>query len=139
MAYKFNADAAREVLSLWGQDGDITEEDLALHLESALDEIERLHEPESAAKRDVRILVLHEKHGDRLFDVSTSEMLDAAALAIVKERLDEGWYDDEDAARAALLGGDRALQFLRGRRRAEYEGFDLVTPEVAANRTRGGE
>jgi len=41
-----------------------------------------------------RILVFDEKHGRRFFLADTEEKLHAAALKIVKERKEEGWYYD---------------------------------------------
>jgi len=41
-----------------------------------------------------RILVVNEKHGDRYFDASTDAALHAAALKLVEERLEQGWYGD---------------------------------------------
>ena len=42
-----------------------------------------------------QILIFHEKHGDRYFDASTKEAIDAACRKILKERLTNGygWYD----------------------------------------------
>jgi hypothetical protein len=40
-----------------------------------------------------RILVAHEKHGDRYFDASTDELLDAAAIFLLADRHNDGyWY-----------------------------------------------
>lgn len=40
-----------------------------------------------------RILIVHEKHGIRYFDTSTDELLDKACKHILKERLDNGYYN----------------------------------------------
>ena len=40
-----------------------------------------------------KILIAHEKHGNRYFDASTEELRNAAALKLLTERFDEGyWY-----------------------------------------------
>lgn len=40
----------------------------------------------------MRILVLHEKHGDSYYDATTEAALHAAALKIVRQRLKQGYY-----------------------------------------------
>ena len=44
-----------------------------------------------------RVLVLHEKHAQRILDVSTDELLYEAAHAVLTGRSKEAWYDDFDA------------------------------------------
>lgn len=39
------------------------------------------------------IICFKEKHGDRCFDASTSDLLNKAALKILKERFEEHWYN----------------------------------------------
>ena len=87
------------------------------------------------------ILVLEEKHGDRFFRASTVAELGAAALKIVRERLDSDIYYFEEGdeskewelIKAATNGvGDPCLAFyvLRIRSDGEYEGYDFETLEV---------
>ncbi len=40
----------------------------------------------------VKIIVFHEKHGDRYFSIPTQEDLEKVALKIVKERNKDEWY-----------------------------------------------
>jgi len=76
--------------------------------------------------------VLHEKHGTRV--VANPD----AALKIVTERLNEGWWYDnwdegdpstqwEDRARKIVADGDNnaADDFLTERQHHEYEGFEV--------------
>jgi len=44
----------------------------------------------------MQILVVHEKHGDRYFNTNTDEALEAAALEILRERNEMGYYDVPD-------------------------------------------
>ncbi len=39
-----------------------------------------------------RIIIFKEKHGNRYFDASTEEKLHIAALKVLKERFESGWY-----------------------------------------------
>ena len=39
------------------------------------------------------ILIAHEKHGDRYFDISSNSLLDGACRRLLQERFDQGWYD----------------------------------------------
>jgi hypothetical protein len=53
-----------------------------------------------------KILIAHEKHGDRYFDASTKEATDKAAFKLLKERFEDSdyWYyvDDEPEKRDML-------------------------------------
>lgn len=43
----------------------------------------------------MRVIVCHEKHGERYYDASTTETLAASALQILTDRWEEGyWYND---------------------------------------------
>ena len=41
----------------------------------------------------MKILIAHEKHGNRYYDASTPENLGRACLQILKERQEDGYYD----------------------------------------------
>lgn len=41
----------------------------------------------------MKILIFKEKHGNRYFDASTVEAIDKACKKILRERLNEGWYE----------------------------------------------
>lgn len=44
----------------------------------------------------MRVLVAKEKHGDRLLAADTEEALAQAAFTLLKERWEQGWYEDPD-------------------------------------------
>lgn len=50
-----------------------------------------------------KILIIHEKRGDRYFDASTPELLNKAAFDVLKERLEAGWYDFGDQPQKKTL------------------------------------
>ena len=92
-----------------------------------------------------KLLVLHEKHGDRYFLFGSTEEgeageLQAIALKVFNEREEEGWYERENLSKLRLryydmaLTGDAkaALTFLslRSDEQAEYEEFDIEEPET---------
>lgn len=87
----------------------------------------------------MRILVLHEKHGDAIYAANSPEQLHRTAVAVVRDRLRD-YYDNwddgdpahqwEDRARALLelqpnLAGEAAWTLLREREDHEYEGLEL--------------
>lgn len=75
------------------------------------------------------ILVTNEKHGTYFYDVSTPEKLSKVCLALIKERLGDQYYWDEDKDQAQAVlddeDGDNALDFLQDRSDYEYEGINL--------------
>jgi len=82
------------------------------------------------------ILVLHEKHEDRYVTVPEGK-IDEVFLAVVRERDQAGWWythlsEDEWRALESARGGDTraARRMMLMRCDHEYEGWDLVTPEV---------
>ena len=90
----------------------------------------------------MKILVLHEKHGDRHFlfgktAETEAEELQNIAISIFKDREAEGWYEEDgmDSTekryyKAALTGDTKAaLTFMKIRDDAEYEGFSIEEPE----------
>ena len=77
-----------------------------------------------------RILVLNEKNGNRYFYVPTDEDLERAALKIVLERNEDGyWYDERDKQILDRIltnkNGKLALRFLKSRDNFEYEGVEV--------------
>lgn len=74
----------------------------------------------NVAREPQNIIIAHEKHGDFPY---------ASAKAVVRERLKEGYWYDEEAeaeAREALTRGEGAcLEFLGTRAEHEYEGFTV--------------
>lgn len=88
-----------------------------------------------------KILILEEKHGDRYYDASTPEALSRAAVKVLKERAEEGyWYirhyaddtpanskdaellavtDEDLAATPAVIRADLEAQVLKARQRVE--------------------
>ena len=85
----------------------------------------------------MKIIIFKEKHGDRHFSFSNDQELKLIAEFIVRERHDEGWYEDEEGAPMlvkALAGdGATALKLLQSRNDYdyEYERFEIVEPETA--------
>lgn len=85
----------------------------------------------------MNILILKEKHGERYFTYNTAEERHLIARFIVSERMEEGYYEDEQNKsvlanlKKVLLDGDgkAAFQVLDARSRGEYEGFEIVTAE----------
>ena len=49
------------------------------------------------------VMVLREKHGDRYFVVDNDEELHQTALAVVRQRLKEGWYYEPDEPKKSDL------------------------------------
>lgn len=41
----------------------------------------------------MKIIVAQEKHGDRYLNATTDEALAASCVKLLKERLEQGWYD----------------------------------------------
>lgn len=97
-----------------------------------------------------QVLIFHEKGADRIFDGSTKELVEAAMLARVKERVDDGfWYEDNnehvemaqnvvdvakhDVKQAIHL----AKELLIIRRYYEYEEFGLYNVETTELREEG--
>lgn len=74
----------------------------------------------------MQIVVFEEKHGNQSYDVSTPEKRQQAFQNVLKERIEYGWYIDEQEAQLALDCG-KAEQFLTKRKRGEYEGFHFAT------------
>lgn len=82
-----------------------------------------------------RLIVFKEKHGDRHFGYNTRQDLLLTAEFIVRERHDEGWYEDEPKPHLlleALKGNEAAMQFLNYRHDQghEYEQFEIIEPET---------
>lgn len=92
----------------------------------------------------MQTIILCEKHGTRVVEAGHTEAdLHATALALLKERLTEGWYfnwDDGDPRhrwedRAKKIAGSAnielaakiAWRFLNERKGHEYEGLELQT------------
>lgn len=86
----------------------------------------------------MRLLVLHGKQGDEFLEAADDLQLHAAALDVVRERLEQDWYydnwDDGDKRhqwndRAKRIteeaNGRWAWGFLRERDDHEYEGVEL--------------
>jgi hypothetical protein len=86
----------------------------------------------------MRILILHEKHGDRYIAASDDHQLGLAATNVLQSRVDLGcYYFDEDLLRARSIlameedmRGKRAWRFLASRNGYEYEGAELEHLEV---------
>ena len=87
------------------------------------------------------VIIFEEKQGLRIFDASTSELVAKAMVKIVKERLEQGWYNANaqkvaqvviEAATVNLEHAHRlARNFLGGRRHAEYENYRFEFVEEA--------
>jgi hypothetical protein len=88
----------------------------------------------------MRVLVLHEKHGDDYFAAPTDKE-GVVMLHVVKERNKEGWYEGSlDEKEACLLDAcikednfKAAITFFRMRQNAEYEGWELVDVKILPN------
>ena len=88
-----------------------------------------------------KVLIAHEKHGDRGFDGSTKGLVEDALLKLFKERQEEGWYEFRymDARmkkeyQKAKKGDKKAIvQFMSMRHSYEYEEVDIVKIEEACD------
>jgi len=78
---------------------------------------------------DTKILVFHEKHGNRYFLFQTAEEREAIAEKIVKERStgNYAWYTPEEVTESDARTNWEFLQF---REDYEYEGFEIEHPEA---------
>jgi len=86
----------------------------------------QMYEDEKAKKTLKRILVVDEKHGYRYFDAGTEEALHASALKLVTERVEDGyWYDDEAQQIAERItkkqDGNAAWGFILRRSNSKHE------------------
>ena len=73
-------------------------------------------------------IVFDEKHDRRVLVLSSYEEIFNAALFVLKERLEDGYYDDEGIKPQEILdekNGARALIFLYSRRGHEYEDMTI--------------
>ena len=85
-----------------------------------------------------RILILKEKHCDRYILADTDEQLHKAALALMRERLEGGWYSDDVADRAEhiltiedeVARRKKAWRFIQDQSGYEYEGIDLEELQI---------
>lgn len=74
-----------------------------------------------------RVLIAEEKHGTRIFDISTEKLKAKAYLSLFLERDKEGYYEDIDSIvfymHQKAKSGDcsNAMKFLRFRSNHEYE------------------
>lgn len=82
-----------------------------------------------------KILIAEEKHGSRYFDASTPELLHAAALKLVSERIETEYFAEPKTELNRLRDtlktrdGKYAWLFLMERRDAEYEGVTIENIE----------
>ena len=89
------------------------------------------------AKSKVKIVVFHEKHGDRYVHIPSYERKVHVFKTIFQEREQEGWYDEETVEKKhlkfyedALKGNEEAMvTFMNLRSKHEYEGFEIVNVE----------
>lgn len=84
-----------------------------------------------------KLIIFKEKHGDRHFSFHNQTDLELVAAFIVRERTDDGWYcdtenEDQLYYLKKFVGGDEraAVKLLYARERYEYEGFEIVEPEI---------
>jgi hypothetical protein len=79
---------------------------------------------------NTQLLVLHEKYGHTYILFDTPEQLETIAFAIVTERNDEGYYEEEPSTQLnnVLAKKAPALPFLKSRDDGEYEGLEIITP-----------
>ncbi len=75
----------------------------------------------------MKLFVWKDKHGDVYYKAETIEDRKAAVLDILRVRLDNGYFEDEDDGmiREIIFNEDyrAALNLLYERRSFEYEGF----------------
>lgn len=64
----------------------------------------------------------------------TSDSLENIFSKVLKERIEEGyWYlDEEDQEARNALAENKAFNFLLWRQDYEYEGFEVIIPEVVS-------
>lgn len=75
------------------------------------------------------VIIAHEKHDDNRIIRAEDGTIGSAALLLLKERIADGyWYDEDDeehglpiATAAIEKGGAAAWEFLESRRDYEYE------------------
>lgn len=78
------------------------------------------------------VLVVKEKHGTVYMDASSESALHRSALSVVRGRLSQEWYADDDkfiveAQRAiSRKDGEYAWELLQDRRKHEYEYVELI-------------
>ncbi len=79
-------------------------------------------------------IVFKEKHSDRYFKTETQEQVIKMSLFIMKERLEEGWYECDDDLTTFKLAkkvikekdGVAAFTVLWRDRDSEYSGFEIT-------------
>lgn len=74
------------------------------------------------------ILVIHEKHRDRYFNVPEGKI--TPVLMKVFEHLRAEGYWDEESAALDKVNATNITSFLRSRCDCEYEDYELITPET---------
>jgi len=89
-----------------------------------------------------QVALAYEKHGLRVLTAGGGKPTLPVMMKLIQERLDQGWYEDEDAEKARKLLetiprnesaqklAERAWAFLRSRNRAEYERIEIVEVEA---------
>jgi hypothetical protein len=80
----------------------------------------------------MKMIVLYEKYGNRYIDAgNTKETIAAAAAAIVKERVNNKFYEEDELVKInSSLTNNKALDWLHKCRDREYQNFDIVEPEI---------
>lgn len=83
----------------------------------------------------MELLVLNEKNHTRYFLPDEHGSFNDVFVKVIKERLDEAWYEDDDALTAQGLVDDyqvgedvslEILKFMRSRKSHEYEDWELA-------------
>lgn len=87
----------------------------------------------------MRLLILKEKDGARHFSFNDDHEFELLANYIIRERHDEGWYENPESLhllQRALKGNLRdSVKFLFGRKDFEYEDFYVIEPETVEGLT----
>ena len=73
-----------------------------------------------------RVVVAYEKHGIRIFDISTDELSNKSYLKLFNERKEAGYYSDElfnstKFKEASSGNGKSAMVIIKSRKSYEYE------------------
>lgn len=84
-----------------------------------------------------KVLVAHEKHSDRVFDISTEKLRDRAFLTLFRERDKEGYYLDLIEMKSSFYSeakdgnakSARTIILSRSRNNYEYERMEEIDVE----------
>ena len=84
--------------------------------------------------KQYNVVIFKEKHGKRVGVHETDEELHLICQKVMKERLREGWYDEDDDdwdwLQEGLTDPKIAYRFMMQHSDYEYEGIELLSAET---------